>query len=149
MQKGRVASTQDRHAQTLASRSPFGSKFLNRDTAPHRSTPGGDRSEERDHTVSQPQDQTAHRGTINLNAAEGGYWNWNSFPIDDVDRDLNRRIRSAVLQPVESPLVLWPPHPRAVIGSDAVPMVGDRPLQDPHQAGPALMVVYGPEDAAG
>src|SRR5512139_2877830 len=66
---------------------------------------------------------------------------------DYVDRDLHCRNRSSVLEPVCGVPVLGPAHSRPIVRGDAIPMVGDRPLQDVDGAWSAFMVVNRAEDA--
>src|SRR6185312_15164290 len=68
---------------------------------------------------------------------------------DDVDRDLHRRNRSSVLEPVGGVPILGPTHPRPVVRGDSVSMVRDRSLEDVDDAWSVLMVVNRAEDASG
>src|SRR3954463_77711 len=67
---------------------------------------------------------------------------------DDVDRDLDRRGRPAVLEPMAGVPVFGPADARPVLGEDTVSMVGDRSLQDVDRSGSPDVVVDGSEDAA-
>src|SRR5437588_11656450 len=67
---------------------------------------------------------------------------------DDIDRDLHRRGRSSVLEPVCGVAVLGPAQSRPIVRRDSVAMVGDRSLQDVNGAWSALVVVNRAEDAS-
>src|SRR5450759_2288260 len=73
---------------------------------------------------------------------------FSSLLPDDIDRDLHRRNRSPVLEPVGRVPILGPAHSRPIIRSDPVSMVSDRSLQDVHGARSAFVVVNRAEDAS-
>src|SRR4029079_290011 len=68
---------------------------------------------------------------------------------DNVDGDLHRPNRAAVLEPVDGLAVLGPAQPRPVVRGDAVPVVGDRPFADVDHPRPVDVVVHRAEDTAG
>src|SRR5690242_9643086 len=66
--------------------------------------------------------------------------------LHDVDRYLDRRNRSPVLEPVQGVPVLRPAHAGPIVGGDSIAMVGDRALQYVDGARPILVVVNRAED---
>src|SRR4051794_19125983 len=72
-----------------------------------------------------------------------------SFFADDIDRDLNRRARSPVLEPVRGVPVLGPAHSRPIVRGDPVAMVSDRSLQYVDDAWSVFVIVNRTEDASG
>jgi hypothetical protein len=68
---------------------------------------------------------------------------------DYVDRDLDRRDRSSVLEPVCGVPILGPAHSRPIIRGDSISMVSDRSLQHVDDAWSAFMVVNGPKTPPG
>jgi hypothetical protein len=68
--------------------------------------------------------------------------------INYVDRDLHRRDRSPVLEPVCGVPVLGPSHSRTIVRSYSIPMVSDCSLQYVDRAWSAFMVVNRAEDAS-
>ena len=68
---------------------------------------------------------------------------------DQVNRDLHRRDRSPVLQPVQGIPVLRPAHSRTIIGGNSIAMVRDRPLQDVDNTRSVLVVMQRTKNAAG
>src|SRR5450759_4974905 len=74
---------------------------------------------------------------------------FSSLLPDDIDRDLHRRNRSPVLEPVGRVPILRPADSHPIVRGDPVPMVSDRSLQDVDGARSALVVVNRSEDASG
>src|SRR5947209_18305865 len=73
-----------------------------------------------------------------------------SLPLPDyIERDLHRRNRSSVLEPVCGAPILGPAHSRPIVRSDSISVVGDRSLQYVDGAWSAFMVVNRAEDASG
>src|SRR5512135_2503444 len=66
---------------------------------------------------------------------------------DYVDRDLHRRNRSSVLEPVQGVPVLGPAHSRPIVRSDSISMISDRSLQYVDSAWPVFVVMNRTEDA--
>src|SRR6476619_6044686 len=65
-----------------------------------------------------------------------------------IDRDLHRRNRSSVLEPVGGVPILGPAHSRPIVRSDSISMVSDRSLQDIDGAWSVFIVVNRAEDAS-
>lgn len=68
------------------------------------------------------------------------------FRRDNIDRDLHRRNRPAVLQPVESQPVLGPTDSRSIVRRNPVAVVGDCPLQNVDDSWSVLVIVNRAED---
>src|SRR5438046_6584890 len=67
---------------------------------------------------------------------------------DYVDRDLHRRNRSSVLEPVYGVPILGPAHSRPIVRRDSISMIGYRSFQYVDGARSAFVVVKRAEDAS-